>query len=155
MKKGIWILALAVLFALSAPGFSTPFKVYPGARLEGVYETKQPEAPGKMAAAVKVKRITFTTYDPFETVVAFYRTLAKEYRTPGGGGNPVRLPSGQELKEAYFILDGARDLSTSEHWIKIQRPYIDRDQTGGASYGKYEQAKEVTAIIEEEKGSYP
>lgn len=154
MKKGIWILAFAVFFALSAPGLSAPFKVYPGARLEGVYETKQPEAPGKMAAAAKVERITFTTDDPFETVVAFYRTVAKEYRTPGGSGKPVRLSSGQELKEAYFILDGASDLSTSEHWIKIQRPYIDRDQTGGTSYGKYEKVKEVTAIIEEKKGSY-
>ena len=155
MKKGIWILALAVLFALSAPGFSTPFKVYPGARLEGVYETKQPEPPGKIGAAIKVKRITFTTNDPFETVVAFYRTVAREYRTPGSSGKPVRLSSGQDLKEAYFILDGASDLSTSAHWIKIQRPYIDTDQTGAASYGKYEKAKEVTAIIEEEKGSYP
>ena len=155
MKKGIWIFAFAVFFALSAPGLSTPFKVYPGARLEGVYETKQPEPPGKIGAAVKVKRITFTTGDPFETVVAFYRTFAREYRMPGGSGKPVKLSSGQELKEAYFILDGASDLSTSEHWIKIQRPYIDRGQTGAASYGKYEKVKEITAIIEEEKGSYP
>ena len=154
MKKGLWILIVIMFFALLTPCLSAPFKVYPGARLENVYETKQPEAPGKMAAAAKVKRITFTTNDPFETVVAFYRTAAREYRTPGGG-KPIRLSSGQELKEAYFILDGANDLSTSEHWIKIQRPYIDRDQTRGASYGKYEQAKEVTAIIEEEKGSSP
>jgi hypothetical protein len=153
MKKGIWILAFAMLFALSAPCFSAPFKVYPGARLEGVYEPKQSEVGGKIAKAPKV--ITFTTDAPFETVVVFYRSNAREYRMPGGSGKPIRLPSGQELKEAYFILDGASDLSASKHWIKIQRPYIDKGRTGDPFYGKSEKIREVTAIIEEEKTSYP
>lgn len=151
-KKGTWILVFAMLFALSAPGFSVPFKVYPGAKLENVYEVKQPEVGGKTSKPLKV--ITFTTDAPFETVVVFYRTTAREYRMPGGG-KPVRLPSGQELKEAYFILDGANDLSTSEHWIKIQQPYIEKSQTGNPFSGQYEKIMEVTAIIEEEKISYP
>jgi len=153
MKKGIWILAFAMFFALSAPGFSAPFKVYPGAKLEGVYEVKQPEVAGKTSKPLKV--ITFTTNDPFESVVAFYRGTAREYRMPGSGGKPIRLPSGQELKEAYFILDGANDLSSSEHWIKIQHPYIEKSQTGNPFSGQYEKIREITAIIEEDKMSYP
>jgi hypothetical protein len=153
MKKGIiWILNFVVLFALPAPGFSASFKVYPGAKLEDVYEAKQSESGTKMPKAPKV--IIFTTNDPFESVVAFYRGTAREYRVPGMGRNPVKLSSGQELKEAYFILDAAGDLSVSKHWIKIQRPYLDKGGAGGPSYGKYEKTRDVTAIIEEDKRSY-
>ena len=75
MKKGIkgiiCILAFVMLFALPAIGFSASFKVYPGARLEDIYETKQSEIEAKMSKASKV--IIFTTNDFFENVVAFYR----------------------------------------------------------------------------------
>ena len=153
MKKGICILASVMLLALPALCFSASFKVYPGAKLEDVYEAKQSEAGGKMSKAPKV--ILFTTNDLFENVVAFYRGIAKEYRVPGSSGKPIRLSSGQELKEAYFIFDGAGDLSTSKHWIKIQRPYLSRARTSEGFQGKYEKIREVTAIIEEDKRSYP
>lgn len=153
MKNGIiWILAFVMVIALTAIGFSASFKVYPGAKLEDVYETKQSEAGAKMSKPPKV--IIFTTNDLFENVVAFYRGVAREYRVPGMGRNPVKLSSGQELKEAYFILDGANDLSTSEHWIKIQRPYLDQGNPGGPFYGKHEKTRDVTAIIEEDKRTY-
>ena len=154
MKKGILcILASVMLLALPAIGFSASFKVYPGAKLEDVYETKQSEGGTKMAKAPKV--IIFTTNDLFENVVAFYRGIAREYRMPGMGGKPMKLSSGQELKEAYFILDDAADIMTSKHWIKIQRPYLDKGRRGDPFYGKYEKLREVTAIIEEDKRSYP
>ena len=63
----------------------------------------------------------------------------------------ANLSSGQELKEAYFIFDDAGDLSTSKHWVKIQRPYLGK----GQSVEKYGRAREATAIIEEDKRSYP
>ncbi len=154
MKKGIiWILAFVMLFALPALGFSASFKVYPGAKLEDVYEAKQSEVGTKMSKAPKV--IIFTTNDLFENVVAFYRGIAREYRMPISSGKPIKLSSGQELKETYFILDGAGDLSTSKHWIKIQRPYLSRARTSEGFQGKYEKVREVTAIIEEDKRSYP
>ena len=154
MKKGIiWILAFGMLFALPAPGFSASFKVYPGAKLEDVYETKQSEVGAKMSRAPKV--IIFTTNDLFENVVAFYRGTAREYIIPGSSGKPMKLSSGQELKEAYFIFDGAGDLGTSKHWIKIQRPYLSRARTSEGVPGKYEKIRDVTAIIEEDKRSYP
>ncbi len=129
--------------------FGGAFQVYPGARLEDTYEIKQPEVGGK--ASKSAKEIVFTTNDPFESVVAFYRGIAREYRMPGSRGGSVPLSSGQEFKEAYFIFDNAGDLSSSNHWVKIQRPYLGK----GQSMGKYGLAREVTAIIEEDKRSYP
>ena len=154
MKKGILCILASVMFlALPALGLSASFKVYPGAKLEDVYDTKQSEGGTKMAKAPKV--IIFTTNDLFENVVAFYRGIAREYRTPGMGGKSMKLSSGQELKEAYFIFDDAGDLGTSKHWIKIQRPYLSRARTSEGFQGKYEKVREVTAIIEEDKRTYP
>ncbi len=153
MKTALYVLASVMVIALATGVFAGGFNVYPGAKLEDIYETKQSEAETKMSKAPKV--IIFTTNDFFENVVAFYRGTGREYRMPGSSGKPIRLPSGQELKEAYFILDGAADIMTSKHWIKIQRPYLSRERTRAGSQGKYEAAREVTAIIEEDKRSYP
>lgn len=153
MKRGAYVLAFVMFFVVAALGFSASFKVYPGARLEDVYETKQPEVGTKTSKGPKV--IIFTTNDFFENVVAFYRGSGREYRTPGSSGKPIKLPSGQELKEAYFIFDNAADIMTSKHWIKIQRPYLPREQTREGSLGKYGAVREVTAIIEEDKRTYP
>jgi len=152
MKKGICILASVMLLALPALGLSASFKVYPGAKLDGVYEAKQPEPGSKILKTSK--EIVFTTSDPFESVIAFYSGIAREYKIPGRTGRVVKLISGQELKEAYFIFDNAADIMTSKHWIKIQRPYLVKDQAKGAS-GKYGNTREVTAIIEEDKRTYP
>jgi len=67
----------------------------------------------------------------------------------------VKLSSGQELKEAYFIFDNATDLTTSKHWIKVQRPSVDKGRRGNPLYGKYEKIREVTAIVEEDERGYP
>ena len=153
MKRGTFVLALVMLFALPTVVFAGTFKVYPGAKLEDIYEPKQSEIEAKMSKAPKV--IIFTTNDPFESVVAFYRGTGREYRISGSSGKPTKLPSGQELKEAYFIFDNAADLSASKHWIKIQRPYLSRERTKQGFQGKYGTVREVTAIIEEDKRSYP
>ena len=153
MKRGTHLLVFVMFLTLSAVVFAGTFKVYPGARLYDVEESKQPEAVNKTSKVQKV--IIFTTDDLFENVVAFYRGTAREYKIPGREGRSVRLSSGQELKEAYFILDDAADIMTSKHWIKIQRPYLDKGRRGDPFYGKYEKLHEVTAIIEEDKRSYP
>lgn len=153
MKRGAFILTLVMSFTLPAVVFAGSFKVYPGARVEEVYEAKQSETGTTMQKVPKV--IIFTTNDFFENVVAFYRGLAREYRMPGTGGKPTKLSSGQELKEAYFIFDNAADIMTSKHWIKIQRPYLSRERTKEGFQGKYGAVREVTAIIEEDKRSYP
>jgi len=153
MKRSACVLAFIMMFfSLSAVVFAGSFKVYPGAKVEDIYELKQSEPANKMSKATKV--IVFTTHDFFENVVSFYRGNAREYRIPGGG-KPMKLSSGQEFKEAYFILDNAADIMTSEHWIKIQRPYLSRERTKEGFQGKYDAVREVTAIIEEDKRGYP
>jgi hypothetical protein len=152
MKRGAYVLAFVMLFVLPAVVFAGSFKVYPGAKLDGVYEVKQPEPGSNISKASK--EIVFTTRDPFESVVAFYSGIAREYRIPGRAGRAIKLFSGQEIKEAYFIFDNAADIMTSKHWIKIQRPYLGKGQTR-EGFGKYSTTREVTAIIEEDKRSYP
>jgi len=153
MKRVGLILILVMFFTLPALCFSASFKVYPGARVEEVYDARQSETGAKVAKSPKV--IIFTTNDFFENVVAFYRGTGREYRAPGSSGKPIKLPSGQELKEAYFIFDDAADIMTSKHWVKIQRPYLSRGRTKEGSQGRYEAVREITAIIEEDKRTYP
>jgi hypothetical protein len=153
MGRRTYVLALVMLFALPTMSFSASFKVYPGAKLEEIYQPRQPEVGGKASRAHKT--IIFTTNDFFENVVAFYRGIAREYRIPGSGGKPTKLPSGHELKEAYFILDNAADIMSSEHWIKIQRPYLGRDPMGQGFHEKSGISHDVTAIIEEDRRGYP
>ncbi len=152
MKRSAFVLAFMMFFSLLAVVFAGSFKVYPGADVEDIYVPDQSEVVPQMQKVPKV--IIFTTNDFFENVVAFYRRNAREYRMPGGG-KPIKLSSGQELKEAYFILDDAGDIMTSKHWIKIQRPYLVRGRTGKGFQGRYEAARDVTAIIEEDKRTYP
>ena len=152
MKRIAYVLAFMMFYSLSTVVFAGSFKVYPGSKLEDIYEAKQLEVDGKMSKSPKI--IIFTTNDLFENVVAFYRSNAREYRMPGGG-KPMKLSSGQELREAYFILDNAGDIMTSKHWIKIQRPYLGTGQKGESFHGRYEAVRNVTAIIEEDRRSYP
>ena len=154
MKPVVYVMSFFLIVMLSAVIFAATVPVYPGAKLEDTYEIKQPEAFGKVSKPYKV--IVFTTNDFFENVVAFYRGAAREYRMPGRGGDYPKLPSGQELKEAYFIFDNASDIMTSKHWVKIQRPYQGVGLPGDRfSRGRSGAAREVTGIIEEDKRSYP
>jgi len=150
MKRIVSATGFLVVVILSMVLSAGAVQVYPGAKVEDTYQIKQPEGGSKVSKGPKV--IVFTTNDLFEKVVAFYRGIAKEYRMPGKGGNPTKLPSGQELKEAYFILDNASDIVTSKHWIKIQRPYLGMGQQGSRSGAA---VREVTGIIEEDKRAYP
>ena len=104
-----------------------------------------------MAAGSKMgkapKSTIYTTGDSFQKVFDFYKNMAKEYQMPHQKeGKVKKLPSGQELKEAYFIFDGANDLMSSKLWIKVQRPYIGRVKMEGYQ-PKYEDVRDVTAIV--------
>ena len=98
------------------------FKIYPGAK-----EYTPPDTPEnreiKKALPPGTVATSYVTNDSFEKVVAFYKGFAQEYTMPGMPKNR-KLPSGQELKQTYFIFDGAKDLSTSKSWAQIQRPLI-------------------------------
>lgn len=43
---------------------------------------------------------------------------------PGMPTKGRKLSTGQELKQAYFRFDGAKDLGTSKSWAPVQRPFI-------------------------------
>jgi hypothetical protein len=98
------------------------FKIYPGATkytppdTEQNREMKKALPPGTVATS-------YVTNDSFEKVVAFYKGFAQEYTMPGMPKGR-KLPSGQELKQTYFIFDGAKDLATSQSWAQVQRPLI-------------------------------
>lgn len=114
-------------------GLASQFKVYPGAKLDE-QTTRQANA---MAAQAKQhgKSSIYITKDPFDKVFAFYKGIGKEINMPhssGTTGKPKKFEK-YDLWEAYFILDGAQDLSTSKCWVKVQRPFIGekvRDVTG-------------------------
>jgi hypothetical protein len=135
-------------FLVAAGALAADFKLYPGARVDEATtrEARQAAAQSPLQSKEMVPTI-YLTNDPFEKVAAFYRSLAREYQMPGRQGpGPQRLPGGQELKEAYFIFDGARDLVTSRRWAKVQRPFIGGMKMLGAT-PQYQDVREVTVII--------
>ena len=115
---GVAITVLAVTTLAAGQGF----KIYPGASKYTPPDTKETREamqylpPGTEASF-------YLTNDSFEKVVAFYKGFATEYTMPGMPKGR-KLPSGQELKQTYFIFDGAKDLQTSKSWAKVQRPFI-------------------------------
>jgi hypothetical protein len=131
MRKISWFLIVVsvLLAAGSPPCLAQDFKPYPGAKLdEKSSREASAAAPGKQSQV-------FTTGDAFEKVYSFYKGLYKEYTM---SSSSPKLPSGQPLKWAFFILDGEKDLASSKYWMKIQRPYV-----GGADG---QEIRDITVI---------
>jgi len=131
MRKISWFLIVVsvLLAAGNPPCLAQDFKPYPGAKLdEKSSREASAAAPGKQSQV-------FTTGDAFEKVYSFYKGLYKEYTM---SSSSPKLPSGQPLKWAFFILDGGKDLASSKYWMKIQRPYV-----GGADG---QEIRDVTVI---------
>jgi len=150
MRKVIYVLLLAG-FVFSTVGFSAEFKLYPGAKIDEK-ATKKAMDGAVGAKTPDVKPAIYTTSDSFEKVASFYKGISKEYMMPrasGTSGKPKKR-EGYDLWEAYFIFDGAKDLSTSKLWIKVQRPYIGGVKMEGLQ-AKYEDVRDITAIVVSEK----
>src|ERR1700704_4797348 len=130
MKRFALFLLAAGMFlaAVDVPCPAQDFKPYAGSKLDekGSREASA-AAPGKQSEV-------YTTGDAFDKVFAFYKGLYKEFPMRGG----PKLPSGQAIQWAFFILDGGKDLAASKYWMKIQRPYV-----GGAD-GK--DIRDITVI---------
>jgi hypothetical protein len=91
------------------------FKPYGGAKLdEKASREASAAAPGKESEV-------YTTSDPLDKVYGFYKALYKEFTMRSTG---PKLPSGQQVKWYFFILDGGTTLANSKLWLKIQRPYV-------------------------------
>jgi len=132
------VLCLALVSAATAQGF----KPYPGSAPD------EAAAKAAMQAAGSGTRVAvYITGDPFEKVAAFYKTLYKEYQMPRKAGT---LPNGQQIKWAFFILDGAPDLSTSKSWMKVQWPYVGEITMQGST-PQFKDIRDVTVIEAVEK----
>ncbi len=149
MNRVMYILSIImVALVFSTVLSAADFKPYPGAKID---EKATKEATGIMKeAGISGKTTIHTTSDSFEKVYSFYKKSAKEYKMPQEEG-VKKLPSGQELREAYFIFDGAKDITTSKLWIKIQRPYIGSIEMGKDFQVKYKDVRDVTAITVSEQ----
>lgn len=115
------------LFVFLALAFATlvlaqSFKPYPGAKEYTPPDTEQNRAMKKQLPP-DIVATSYTTDDSFDKVVAFYKGFATEYTMPGIPKTRT-LPNGQELKQTYFIFDGAKDPPSSKTWAQIQRPLI-------------------------------
>lgn len=151
MKKIVYVFLL-VAFVFFTAVSAAEFKPYPGAKMDEK-ATKKVMDGAVAAKTPDVKPTIYTTSDSFEKVASFYKGIAKEYMMPrasGTSGKPKKL-EGYDLWEAYFILDGAKDLSDSKLWIKVQRPYIGSTKMGKNFQVQYEDVRNVTAIIVSEK----
>ncbi|MGD0578400.1 MAG: hypothetical protein ABSC08_05675 [Bryobacteraceae bacterium] len=107
--------AAALLVMTSALARAQEFKPYPGSQLD--------EKLSREASAVATDRESkvYTTSDSFDKVYAFYKGLYKQdTKMPAG----PKLPSGQQVQWAFFLIDGGKDLSTSKLWMKVQYPML-------------------------------
>ncbi|MGB9072289.1 MAG: hypothetical protein WCC22_06430 [Terriglobales bacterium] len=141
-------LASLALLILTTAAAGQGFKLYPGATKYTPPDTEETREAAKALPPGTTSTI-YTTNDSFEKVVAFYKSLGKEYKMPGMRAGR-KLPSGQDLKEMYLIFDGAADIVASKSWAKVQRPFIgDVDFKGGVPV--YKDVRDITTIIVAEK----
>jgi hypothetical protein len=119
-RKHTYVAFLLLAFVTFA--FAQSFKIYPGAKEYTPPDTEQNRAMKKQLPP-DIIATSYTTDDSFDKVVAFYKGFAAEYTMPGMPKSR-KLPNGQELKQTYFIFDGAKDLASSKTWAQIQRPLI-------------------------------
>jgi hypothetical protein len=114
-------------------------RMYPGARLD---RAATAEAKNAATAQADLEVAVYTTTDEFDKVCGFFAKSGKEYKPIGSRAR--KLPNGQELRDAFFILDDAASVMTSKHWVKIQRPYIG---PYGLARGGQSGIEDVTAIV--------
>jgi hypothetical protein len=116
MFRSSLLVAGMLFWAANVPGMAQDFKPYAGAKLdEKASREASAAAPGKQSEV-------YTTADAFDKVHAFYKGQYKEVPM----SRPPPKIAGQQVKWAFFILDGGTSLADSRFWMKIQWPYIGR-----------------------------
>jgi hypothetical protein len=116
----LFLIVGGMLLAVNLPCLAQDFKPYAGSKLdEKASREASAVAPGKQSEV-------YTTSDSFDQVNAFYKGLYKEYTMPSRS----HPHAGPQVRWAFFIIDGGKDLASSKHWMKVQRPYV------GGAYGK-------------------
>jgi hypothetical protein len=135
-------------FGLAASAAGAGFKLYPGATK---YTPPDTEENRQFTSSLR-PGTTITAYltkASFEDVVAFYKGFAKEYTSPSAKPGS-KLPSGQEVRKTFLILDGAPDIIHSRSWISVQRPFFGSVSSQGGEL-QYKDVRDVTEIVLTEK----
>ncbi len=147
--RSLKLASLTILMTLAMTGAAAQgFKPYPGASKYTPPDTPENRELMKAMPAGTTGSY-FTTSDSYDKVVAFYKTVGKEYRMahmPGG-----KLPNGQELKMTFIVFDGAADIMSSKHWAKIQYPFIGEINFKGAGAPEYKDIRNLTEIAVTDK----
>jgi hypothetical protein len=143
MTTWVYRLITLVLLSLSPVTFGQEFKRYRGAKFD---QPATDEVRRTVAAEPGLEVSVYLTADPFDKVYAFYRGAAHEYSMPGKRSR--KLPTGQELRDAFFLLDGAPDLVHSKLFVKIQRPFIGSGLARGSTAAE---VRDITAIVLSQK----
>jgi hypothetical protein len=130
-RSAYYLVGISVLWvAASAVGIAQELKLFPGSHLDAKASSEASQAtPGKESQV-------YTTSDSFDKVFAFYKGVYKQDTSMRSTG--PKLPSGEQIQWAFFILDGGGKLSTSKYWMKVQHPYV------GGTDGK--DVRDVTVI---------
>jgi hypothetical protein len=135
--------AASVLVLAMATGITAQsFEIYPGAT-EFTPRATEDTKKAMEAMPPGTTESIYLTNDSFEKAAAFYKGFAKEYTMPYAKKR-AKLPSGQELKDAYFF-DG-EDLMASKSWAKVQRPFVGSAEMKGMT-PEYHDIHDVTVIV--------
>jgi hypothetical protein len=140
MTKRTYRLIAVLIFTLAPLSLAQEFKRYKNAKPD----TAATEEAMRLAAADQGLDVSvYITSDPFEKVYEFYKGVGREYQMAGKRAR--KLPNGQELRDAFILLDNEKNIVTSKMWVKIQRPYIGAglDRKGAPTT----EIRDVTAIV--------
>ncbi len=141
----------ALVLAVAAGVCAQDIQIYPGAKRFTPPSTEK----AMQAMPPGATETIYFTHDSYSKVVAFYRNLGK-VRTPPWLKKGAKLPSGQPLKEKFFIFDDSTTLTLSKSWAKIQKPYVGAIDLEGTT-PDYHDVRNVTAIfiIQKKSGEWP
>jgi hypothetical protein len=114
MRSSCHLIVLGVLLISSA--IAQDFKQFPGSHLDDAASREASKAaPGKESQV-------YTTSDSYDKVVAFYKGMYKQDTAMHTTG--PKLPSGEQVQWAFFLIDGGKGLASSKYWMKVQHPYV-------------------------------
>ncbi len=115
------VLSIAILATSVAAVAAAEFRPYPGAQRDQQLERLISADPRNSTAGAQNE--VYVTADPFVKVYEFYKALGTEDPTMKKLHAP-KLPNGTAVSWAFFIFDGAKSISGSTYWVKIQRPTV-------------------------------
>ena len=113
------LLCAAFLVTSLSVSATAEFAIYPGAQRDQQLEQMVKKDPNSPLVDSEI----YLTPDPFQKVYEFYKPIGVEDENMRKLPAP-KLPNGAAIQWAFFTLDGAKTISRSKFWLKIQRPTV-------------------------------